>query len=78
MKEDMTFEEILERLDTTVRRLESGALPLSEALSAYEEAVRLVRLGTEELEETEQKVRILTEQADGSVSSLPFTVSDET
>lgn len=77
-KDNVTFEEILEKLDAAVRRLESGELPLSEALTAYEEAVRLVRLGTETLEEAEQRVRILTEHADGSVTEAPFAVSDET
>ncbi len=78
MKNEITFENAMEKLDGIVRRLESGSLPLSEALSAYEEAVGLVRFCNGQLEEAEQKVRILTEGAGGTVTDAPFAVSDET
>ena len=52
-----------------------GDLP--EPLTA-EEAVKLVKFCTEKLDEAEQKVRILTESADGSITDLPFDTSNET
>lgn len=76
--ETITFESAMEKLDGIVRRLESGSLPLSEALAAYEEAVGLIRFCNGKLEDAEQKVRILTEGEDGTVTDAPFTVSDET
>ncbi|HBJ18875.1 MAG TPA: exodeoxyribonuclease VII small subunit [Clostridiales bacterium] len=76
--ETMTFESAMEKLDGTVRRLESGSLPLSEALAAYEEAIGLVRFCNGQLEDAEQKVRILTEGEGGTVTDAPFAAPDET
>lgn len=73
-----TFESAMERLDETVRKLEGGTLPLSEALAAYEEAIGLVRFCNGQLEAAEQKVRILTEGEGGTITDAPFTVPDET
>ena len=72
MKEDKKFEEAMLELEGIVRRLEAGALSLDESLSAFEEAIGLVKLCNEKLEAAEQRVRILTEGADGSISDKPF------
>ena len=72
MKEDKKFEEAMLELEGIVRRLEAGALSLDESLSAFEEAIGLVKLCNEKLEAAEQRVRMLTEGADGSISDKPF------
>lgn len=77
MPKTMSFEEAMERLEDTVRKLESGTLPLDDAISAYEEAVKLVKICNEKLDCAEQKVRILTESEDGTVTDKDFSGGNE-
>ena len=57
-------------------RLESGELPLEESLALYEEGVALVRACTRELDEAEQKVRILRRTAEGDIRPADFSEPD--
>lgn len=75
MKKNMKFEEAMELLEDIVRKLESGSLSLDDSLSAFGEAVGLVKLCNERLTDAEQKVRILTETASGEITDLPFDVN---
>ena len=52
----MTFEQALSQLDETVRALETGDLPLSEATTLYERGMRLARLCSEKLEAAQLKI----------------------
>lgn len=70
----LTFEHALERLEGVVERLESGDLPLEEALAAFEEGVRLSRRCSEQLEAAERRIEVLV-QEDGSVR--PFDPSGD-
>lgn len=72
MEKKINFEEAILSLEEIVRKLESGELTLDESISEFEEAVKLVKLCNEKLEKAEQKVRILTEGADGTVTDAPF------
>ncbi len=72
MKNDIKFEEALELLGDRVKNLESGNLTVDEALTTYEEAIRLVRICSEKLDATEARIRILTESDDGTVTDKPF------
>ena len=74
---DMNFEEAMAKLDSEVKKLESGNMTLDESIAAYEEAIKLIRTCNEKLESAERRVRILTESADGSISDLPFDLGDE-
>ena len=76
MNKNIKFEEAIEKLDSIVSKLESGSASLDESLSLFEEGVGLIKLCNEKLDSAEQKVRILTESEDGSVSDAPF-VNDE-
>ena len=78
MKKEMKFEEALLLLEEKVRLLESGNMSLDDSLSAFEEAIGLVKLCNERLETAEARVRILTESSDGTVTDLPFDTTDET
>lgn len=70
-----TFETSLQELEKTVRELESGDLPLEQALSAFEKGIGLTRECQKALEEAEQKVRILLEK-DGKLETQPFDQTD--
>ena len=65
---DMTFEEAIARLEEIVRMLESGSAPLDESLSLFEEGVGLVKLCSARLDRAEQKVKLLVQNPDGTVS----------
>ena len=77
MKNNMKFEEAMVLLEDIVRKLESGSLPLDESLDAFSDAVKLVKICNEKLSEAEQKVKILTEGADGAIVDLPFDINNE-
>lgn len=76
MDKNIKFEEAIEKLDVIVSKLESGSVPLEDSLSLFEEGVALIKLCNEKLDMAEQKVRILTENEDGSVTDAPF-INDE-
>jgi len=54
-----SFETALQELEQIVTRLESGELPLEEALNAFEKGVQLARQGQQTLQQAEQRVQIL-------------------
>lgn len=71
-KEKKSFETAMTELEDAVRQLESGNLTLDEAMEVYAQAVRLIRTCHGALETAAQRVRLLTEQMDGSVQDVPF------
>jgi exodeoxyribonuclease VII small subunit len=54
-----SFEDRLSRLETLSEKLRSGNLPLEEAVSLFEEGMRLARELEKELSKIERKVEIL-------------------
>lgn len=72
MNSTMKFEEALAKLEEAVRLLEGGKLTLDESIEKYEDTLKYVRICNEMLEKAEQKVKILTASADGTVSDRPF------
>lgn len=77
MDKNVKFEEAMSELEDITRKLESGDLPLEEAIGAYERAVSLIKLCNEKLESAEKKVKILIEAKDGSVSAADFAGQNE-
>ncbi len=67
MKQDpMTFEQSLARLEQIVKRMESGDVPLEEALSLFEEGTALAGACGKLLDKAELKVFQMTKGADGA------------
>jgi len=69
--EDSSFERNLSELETLVRRLDGGEMPLEEALAAFERGVGLVRRLHEILDLAEQRVEVLTRDREGSLRLDP-------
>lgn len=69
--EALPFEEALARLERAVLALESGELSLEQALATYEEGVRMARVCARRLEQAEQRLAVLAEEA-GRVVLRPF------
>jgi exodeoxyribonuclease VII small subunit len=61
------FEAALAQLESLVTRLESGDLPLDEALRTFEQGVRLTRECQGALAAAQQKVQQLLQRGDGVV-----------
>ena len=75
---DMKFEEAMTKLEGEVKKLESGNMSLDESIAAFEEAVKLIGVCNKQLDNAERRVRLLTEAVDGSITDVPFDLSDET
>lgn len=56
------FEELFERLNGLVRRLEDGGLPLDDAIATYEEGMTLVMRCRDVLTSAELRITRLHEQ----------------
>ena len=54
--DELAFEEAFRRLEETVQALERGGLTLEEALSLYEEGMRLIRHCTQQLDRAELRI----------------------
>ena len=61
MKKKITFEEGMQELEALVRSLESGQLPLEDSFKAYERAVALKDSLNALLDESDKRIRVLTE-----------------
>ena len=59
-----TFEQSLARLESLVTRLESGELPLDQALASFEQGVRLTRECQGALSAAQQKVQLLLQRGE--------------
>ena len=70
------LEKSLEELEALVVRLESGDLPLEQALKEFERGVKLTRQCQAALQEAEQKVEILLKKT-ATAEPSPFTDDDE-
>ncbi|MCK4728849.1 MAG: exodeoxyribonuclease VII small subunit [Desulfobacterales bacterium] len=68
-----TFESAMKRLESIVHELESGDLTLDEALKKFQEGVKLSKLCSNKLDETEKKVSILLKDDEGNVQAEPFS-----
>lgn len=71
------FAATVEQLETIVERLESGELSLEDALTAFEQGVRLTRDAQQRLDSAELKVRALSEDSDGRLNVAPFSGPDD-
>ncbi|KAB7711877.1 exodeoxyribonuclease VII small subunit [Plesiomonas shigelloides] len=58
-KKNTDFASTLTELEQIVTRLETGDLPLEEALTAFERGIVLAREGQQRLAQAEQRVQIL-------------------
>ena len=76
-KAKFDFEKAMEQLERIVQDLESGELSLEKSLQQFEEGIKLSKLCAAKLEESEKKINLLMEQADGSVAATPFKRDDE-
>jgi len=63
------FEAAIAELESVVKKLEEGDLPLEHSLTLYERGVQLSRFCHARLEEAERRIEILTER--GEIKAAP-------
>ena len=72
-KEELTFEEKIKLLEEIVKELESGEVPLDDAINKYTEGMKLAKECSDKLNKVSEKVnKIMTEN--GKLED--FTVSE--
>ena len=76
MKEKLSFEDDVKRLQKIVEELSSGKLTLGDSLKKYEEGIKLAQSCSQVLEEAERKVESLMKK-DGKYSLEKFEEKEE-
>jgi exodeoxyribonuclease VII small subunit len=66
----LSFERAIEELETIVRRLEEGKVPLEESVAIYERGESLKRRCEELLRQAEARVDKITTDANGQVTGI--------
>ena len=70
------FEKSLADLENIVQRLDENDLSLDEALSLFEEGIKLSRFCSQKLDSVENKVEILLRDDEDNLKKEPFENSD--
>lgn len=76
MVKKQTFETALKQLEDIVKEMESGDLPIEDAMKKFEEGIRLSRFCTRKLDEIEQKITVLMEDASDGIVETPFSAEN--
>ncbi|AVX20153.1 Exodeoxyribonuclease VII small subunit [Carboxydocella sporoproducens DSM 16521] len=74
MDNQLSYEEAMQKLERIVSQLERGQLPLEDALRAFEEGVKLVRLCQEKLQAAEGKLLLLQAQSNAKIELQEATL----
>jgi exodeoxyribonuclease VII small subunit len=68
----MPFETALNELETIVRKLEQGDIPLDDSIKAYERGVELKKHCQAKLKDAQVKIEQISVDPDGIVKTKPF------
>ena len=63
-KKKITFEEGMQELETLIRALEQGEMPLEDSFKAFERAMELKNALQAMLDEGDRRIRVLTESGE--------------
>jgi len=70
--EKLSFEEAMNELESVVNKLDAGEGTLDESISLFQKGILLSKLCSSRLEEIEKRVRILTEDTNGTKKEMDF------
>ncbi|WP_405224049.1 exodeoxyribonuclease VII small subunit [Lentisalinibacter sediminis] len=73
---DINLEQALGELEALVEEMETGDLPLEEAMKKFERGITLTRQCQTALREAEQKVEVLLKKAGSEEETAPFEPGD--
>lgn len=71
-----TFEKSLEELENVASMLEKGNLNLEEAISAFENGIKLSKECNEKLQKAEKRINILLEDESGEMKENKFSLEE--
>ncbi len=72
MPKKKTFESSLEELETIVKALETGNLPLEDAIKKFETGMACSKFCQKKLDDTEKKISLLMDDGQGNIQEKPF------
>ena len=76
MKNEKSFEELIDELENIADLLESDKLNLDESMKEFEKGMQIYKLCNEKLENAEKKINILLEK-NGEIVEETFNVGEE-
>lgn len=76
-EDQLTFEQAIDKLEKVVKKLESGDLSLNESLKYYQQGIELIKLCNSQLEETKDKIKMLTENEEGNKVLKALDIEEE-
>ena len=71
------FEAAIGELESIVKKLEEGDLPLEQSLALYERGVQLSRFCHAQLEQAERRIEILSERGELKPAPTSLSAGDE-
>ncbi|WP_427339206.1 exodeoxyribonuclease VII small subunit [Caloranaerobacter sp. DY30410] len=72
--ENIKFEEALEKLEQTVRKIESGQLTLDETIEEFTKGVKLYNYCLKMLNEAKGKIKMVVEKENVEYDEIDFTM----
>lgn len=75
-KNEATFEESLEKLETIVDQLESGDVPLETAIQLFQDGMQLSKTCHEKLQKVEKQIHLLMEE-EGELIEKDFNLEED-
>ena len=71
----LSIEQAMERLETLVREMETGQLPLEKLITSYEEGVKLASLCQEKLDAASKRIQVIAKNASGQTRLEDFPLA---
>lgn len=72
-----SFENSMAELREIIDKLQSGNLPLEDSLKLFQEGTKLIAYSHKKLDEIQKKVKILTDENDGEITTQDFDTEEE-
>ncbi len=72
-----SIEEALERIESLVRDMEEGRLPLEEIINRFEEGAALVKSCQQKLAQAEERIKIILKNSEGPQGLADFDAPEE-
>ena len=71
-KNELNFEETMQKLEIIVQELENGELNLDDSIKKFEEGMELSKSASNYLEEAEKKITLLVKDNQGNIEEQDF------
>ena len=73
----LTVEQAVERMEEIQEIIQKGEISLNESVALFEAAANLYSFCNEKLTALEDRVKILSKNADGKLEAVPFETDEE-